>query len=104
MTTGSIDVIESTSPSALVGIELGRRKPIGPTTPASRGDPASITRCRTRRAPAGLPPVNGVITINGVNGALTVLTTGPSAGRYSYSLRNGVLPSCAGTSDASPIP
>jgi hypothetical protein len=63
------------------------------------GDPSTITRITDAKSPSGVTPVSGVITIDGTYGTLVVQTTGPSAGNYSYTLDNAVVPPKAGGTD-----
>jgi hypothetical protein len=63
------------------------------------GDPSTITSITDAQSPGGVVPVNGVITIDGRYGTLVVQTTGPSAGNYTYTLDNAVVPPMHGGTD-----
>ncbi len=56
-------------------------------------DPSSIIKISDSKHPNGVvPDANGDIIIEGKFGTLTVHTTGPNAGEYSYVLNLGVVP------------
>jgi uncharacterized repeat protein (TIGR01451 family) len=96
--SGSIDVAESTSPAAILSATTDSGNLLLNDTGLSI-DPATITSVSDTSSGTRLPDGNGLIEIDGAHGILSLHTTGPDAGDYSYSLFNGVVPACTGATD-----
>jgi hypothetical protein len=100
--SGGVTVTESGSPLAVTSSTTDTGNLLANDTGLA-SDPSAITAVSDAKTPGGVTPdANGLITIDGTYGTLTLYTAtsnGHSAGDYAYNLDSGSTPPCGSDSD-----